>query len=120
MSELGRNRAYCKKLGIRLSGPKLGRPRKATEANKEELKQGKHLLRQDEINRIPVEVKFGQGKRRFGRGLIKSKLATTTKSSIHIIFIVMKLKKWLKAIFSTLFFNDTLFKNSNLFASTFF
>ena len=86
-----KNRAYCKKLGIRLSGPKLGRPRKITEANKEELKQEKHQLRQDEIDRIPVEGKFGQGKRRFGLGLIKSKLAETTKSSIHITFIVMNL-----------------------------
>lgn len=93
-----KNRAYCKNLGIRLSGPKLGRPRKVTEANKEELRQEKRQLRQDEIDRIPVEGKFGQGKRRFGLGLIKSKLATTTTSAIHITFIVMNLEKWLKAI----------------------
>lgn len=98
-----KNRAYCKNLGIRLSGPKLGRPRKVTEVNKEDLRQEKLQLRQDEIDRIPVEGKFGQGKRRFGLGLIKSKLATTTKSSIHITFIVMNLEKWLKAIFSAPF-----------------
>jgi len=98
-----KNRAYCKKLGIRLSGPKLGRPRKTTEANKAELKKEKCQLREDEIDRIPVEGKFGQGKRRFGLGLIKSKLAETTKSSIHITFIVMNLEKWLNAILSALF-----------------
>ena len=105
-----KNRAYCKKLGIRLSGPKLGRPRKITESNKEELRQEKLQLRQDEIDRIPVEGKFGQGKRRFGLGLIKTKLAETTKSSIHISFIVMNLEKWLKAIFSVLFwcYEETL------------
>ena len=105
-----KNRAYCKNLGIRLSGPKLGRPRKVTEGNKEELRQEKRQLRQDEIDRIPVEGKFGQGKRRFGLGLIKSKLAATTKSAIHITFIVMNLEKWLKAIFAPLFwyYNEVL------------
>lgn len=93
------NRAYCKERGIRLSGPRLGRPRKITEANKDALKSEKQQLRQDEIDRIPVEGKFGQGKRRFGLGLIKSKLAQTTKSAIHITFIVMNLEKWLSAIF---------------------
>lgn len=96
------NRDYCKNLGIRLSGPKLGRPRKKTEANKEQLKAEKKQLRQDEIDRIPVEGKFGQAKRRFGLGLIKAKLAETSKSAIHICFIVMNLEKWLSAIFRTL------------------
>lgn len=96
------NRAYCKELGIRLSGPRLGRPRKITEANKDELKSEKQQQRKDEIDRIPVEGKFGQGKRRFGLGLIKSRLAETTKSSIHITFIVMNLEKWLRAIFHAL------------------
>lgn len=53
------NRAYCKSLGIRLSGPRLGRPRKITEADKEQLKAEKQQLRQDEIDRIPIEGKFG-------------------------------------------------------------
>ena len=96
------NRSYCKELNIRLSGPRLGRPRKATEANKEQLKAEKKQLRQDEIDRIPVEGKFGQAKRRFGLGLIQAKLAETSKSAIHISFIVMNLEKWLSAIFHAL------------------
>lgn len=92
------NRAYCKARGIRLSGPKLGRPRKETDENREELRAEKRQLRQDEIDRIPVEGKFGQGKRRFGLGLVKTKLAETTRSAISLTFIVMNLEKWLKAI----------------------
>ena len=98
------NRAYCKQLGIRLSGPRLGRPRKATEVNREQLSSEKQQLRRDEIDRIPIEGKFGQGKRRFGLGLIKTKQTGTTESSIQISFIVMNLEKWLHAIFSVLVF----------------
>lgn len=94
------NRSYCKELGIRLSGPRLGRPRKQTEENREELRAEKRQLRQDEIDRIPVEGKFGQGKRRFGLGLVKTKLSETTRSAISLSFIVMNLEKWLKAILS--------------------
>ncbi|OGV37868.1 MAG: hypothetical protein A2020_03435 [Lentisphaerae bacterium GWF2_45_14] len=44
---------------------------KVTEANSEELEAAKLMARQDELNRIPVEGKFGQGKRRFSsRGTI--------------------------------------------------
>lgn len=96
------NRAYCRSLGIRLSGPRLGRPRKITEANKEQLKAEKQQLRQDEIDRIPIEGKFGQGKRRFGLGLVMTKLDETTRTAISITFIVMNLEKWLKAILSGL------------------
>ena len=94
-----KNRDYCKKHGIRLSAPRLGRPPKETLETKAEQKARRKQLRQDEIDRIPVEGKFGQAKRRFGLGLIKSKLPETNKSTIHINIILLNLEKWLKVIF---------------------
>ncbi|MEN8127402.1 MAG: transposase [Planctomycetota bacterium] len=55
------NRRFCKKHGIRLSGPPLGRP--TTDADL--LKAQRKIQYQDEVDRIAVEGKFGQGKRRF-------------------------------------------------------
>jgi len=71
------NRQYCKKYGVRLSGPPLGRPKKVTPENVEHLKQEKLQHRQDEIDRIAIEGKFGQGERRFSLGRIMAKLAGT-------------------------------------------
>ena len=84
------NRRYCKAKGIRLSGSPLGRPKKATAA---ELNERRTLARQDEIDRIPIEGKFGQGKRRFTLNLIMAKLAETSEAVISISFIVMNLER---------------------------
>lgn len=51
------NRAWCGQRGIRLSGKPLGRPRERT-------KEEKRLQRQDETDRIPIEGKFGNAKRK--------------------------------------------------------
>ena len=98
------NLKYCRKHGIRLSGPPLGRPRKATSENHEELKAAQRLTRQDELDRIPVEGKFGQGKRRFGLGRIMAKLADTGATVIALNILVMNLEKLLKAALSPLLF----------------
>lgn len=94
------NRRYCKAKGIRLSGPSLGR--RVAEA--ELLKEQKKLQRQDEIDRIAVEGKFGQGKRRFSLARVMTKLAQTSEVSIMISFIVMNLEKILTGILSFLLF----------------
>lgn len=96
------NRRYCKERSIRLSGPPLGRPPKATATNAAELKERRKLARQDEIDRIPVEGKFGQGKRRFGLSLIMAKLAETSEAAISMSFIVMNLEKILSLLLSFL------------------
>ena len=93
-----KNRRYCKKNGIRLSGPPLGRPKKVTEANASELKHDRRIHRQDEIDRIAIEGKFGQGKRRFTLDRIMAKLAKTSEATIVISFIVMNLEKILSAL----------------------
>ncbi|OQY05998.1 MAG: hypothetical protein B6I25_04755, partial [Planctomycetales bacterium 4572_13] len=66
------NRRFCKKHSIRLSGPPLGRRTDDAALLKEQRK----LQYQDECDRIPVEGKFGQGKRRFSLGRIMTKLAS--------------------------------------------
>jgi hypothetical protein len=106
------NRAFCKKHGIRMSGPPLGRPPQKTAENTKELQEKKRQRQQDERDRIPVEGKFGQGKRRFGLDLIMAKLASTSESVIAITFIVMNLEKWLKKLFFILFFcfRSTLYR----------
>jgi hypothetical protein len=87
------NRAYCQDKGIRLSGPPLGRPKIMS---KEEAERDKRRRRLDERRRIPIEGKFGQGKRRFSLDWIMTKLALTSGSAISVIFLVMNLEKLLK------------------------
>lgn len=94
------NRRYCKKKGIRLSGPPLGRPREESEL----LKEQKKLQHQDEVDRIAIEGKFGQGKRRFSLARVMTKLAQTSEVSIMISFIVMNLEKILSGVLSFLLF----------------
>lgn len=92
------NRRYCTSLGIRLSGPPLGRPRQVTEANKKDLAQARRQQKQDELDRIAVEGKFGQGKRRFSLDRIMAKLAETSEAVIMVSFIVMNLEKILSSV----------------------
>jgi hypothetical protein len=92
------NRRFCKKHGIRLSGPALGRPPKQFDIQRE------LLARQDELDRIPIEGKFGQAKRRFSLSKIMCKLAQTSETAIAVTFIVLNIERWLKAILFCLFF----------------
>jgi hypothetical protein len=87
------NRKFCKKHGIRLSGPPLGR----LPAEKDKRREIRLQARQDELDRIPIEGKFGQGKRRFSLSRIMCKLAKTSETAIMVAFIVMNLEKWLKS-----------------------
>jgi len=98
------NLNFCREHKIRISGPPLGRPRKATPENQAELKAAQQLTRQDELDRIPVEGKFGQGKRRFGLGRIMAKLAGTSATVITLNILIMNLEKLLKAALSPLLF----------------
>jgi hypothetical protein len=53
----------------------------------------------DQRQRNAVEGKLGQGKRRFGLGLIREKLAVTQGSTIALNVLVMKLEKLLELLF---------------------
>jgi len=92
------NRKFCKKHGIRLAGPALGRPPKHID------RQLEIQARQDELDRIPIEGKFGQAKRRFSLSKIMCKLAQTSEAAIAVTFIVLNIERWLKAILFCLFF----------------
>ena len=79
-----KNRSFCKEKGIRLSGPKLGRPSKNNEYDKK-------IEYQDNVDRIEVERKFSLGKRCYSLGLIKAKLKETTRTAIALSVFVMNL-----------------------------
>lgn len=80
------NRDYCKTHGIRLSGPKLGRPGKTREHDK-------RVEYQDNVDRIEVERAFSLAKRCYSLGLIRTKLEETTLTSISLSIFVMNLFK---------------------------
>jgi len=103
---------FCKNHGIRISGPALGRPERQTEENKERLLKQKQLARQDEGDRNAIEGKFGQGKRRYNLGRIMSKLATTSETTIGVIFLVMNLDRAFLRIFQQLVFYYHLLRNN--------
>lgn len=97
------NRRYCTDRGIRLSGKPLGRPRKQTPANSAELKEQRQLQHQDEIDRIPVEGKFGNSKRGGTLQRIMAKLSHTSESVIHVAILVLNLEKRLRVLLLRLF-----------------
>ena len=100
-----KNRQYCKEKEIRLAGKPLGRPRKETDENREELAVLKAQRRQDEIDRIPIEGKFGNVKRKGTLERIMAKLSHTSESVIHVGFIVLNLDKKLEELCSALILN---------------
>lgn len=85
------NRRYLKKKKIHFAGKPLGRPKKVTQENQEELKRLKKQRREDYLQRIPIEGKFGQGKNGYRLGYIRAKRADTSSAWIHSIFLVMNL-----------------------------
>jgi len=89
------NRAFCQRHGIRLSGPRLGRPKNDPDLVAAEKQQ----FMDDQRQRNAVEGKIGQGKRRYGLDLIREKLAVTQGSTIAINVLVMNLQKLLELLF---------------------
>lgn len=83
------NRAFCKEHGIRMSGPKLGRPGKT---HAEDLRQ--ELKEIGERNE--VEGKFGIGKRKLGLSRIMAKLKETTGSMIGMDIFILNMERFLR------------------------
>ena len=90
-----KNLAYCKEHGIRISGPPLGRPKKNADEDKK-------ITYTDAVDRIEVERSFSLAKRCYGLGLIRTKLETTTRSSIALSIIAMNLDR-IAAFFYVIF-----------------
>ena len=82
------NIQYCSSFGIRLSGKRLGRPRKDTDSKAE-----KKITYKDNTDRIEVERKFSLAKRKFGLGLLLTKREDTTRSSIVLSVIAMNIDR---------------------------
>lgn len=92
------NRSLCKKHGIRLSGPKLGRPNRGT------AKTDKQIEYQDNTDRIEVERRFSLTKRCYGMGKIVTKLKDTQLTSIALSVFVANIVRMQQQIFSVLFY----------------
>ena len=78
------NRNFCKEKGIRLSGPKLGRPSAKAKVDRRQEYQ-------DNTDRIEVERTFSLDKRCYGMGLITTKLEETQLTSIALSVFVSNL-----------------------------
>ena len=78
------NIAFCKQNGIRLSGPKLGRPTKDKAKNKAE----KTTADKDNVDRIQIERFFSTAKRRNGLGFIDRKREDTSLMTIALSIMV--------------------------------
>ena len=87
------NRAYCKGLGIRLSGPRLGKSSK--EANSDE----SQFQAKDSADRNAVEGKFGEGKRKYGLGRVMARIKESCETVISLAFLCMNLKRKLRTLF---------------------
>ncbi len=97
------NREYCSTHGIRMSGPKLGRPMIVSESNRALMKKQRLIERNDERIRNGIEGKFGQGKRRFGLGRIFEKLQNTSETAIMLGFLVLNLERVLRDLIFAFF-----------------
>ena len=80
------NRLFCKERGIRLSGPKLGRPSIDAKVDRKQEYQ-------DNTDRIAVEREFSLDKRCYGMGCIVTKLEETQLTSIALSVFVSNLFK---------------------------
>lgn len=81
-----KNIQFCTEHGIRISGPKLGRPKKDSQVDKK-------TEYQDCKDRIAIERAFALAKQRYGLDKIVTKLDETTRSSIILSVIVMNISK---------------------------
>ncbi len=96
------NILYCLERGIRISGPKLGRPPKEPDP------VARKQAHQDALDRNCSEGKFGEGKRRYGLNLIKAKLQETSETVIMMNLIVMNLAHVYRGLF--VFFSKSVFR----------
>ena len=124
------NRRYLKSHNIRYACKPLGRPKKQTAANKEQLQKEKKQQREEYWQRIPIEGKFGQGKNGCRLNYVRAKTAKTSEAWIRSIFLIMNLmalgkrfifsKNWqlMRAIFSSEIFEQCALVVKHHFSST--
>ena len=94
------NRCYLKQRGIHFAGKPMCRPKKVTAANRDELKRLQAQRREEYLQCIPIEGKFGQGKNGYRLNYIRAKRADTSTAWINSIFLVMNLLILLRIFFA--------------------
>ena len=93
------NLNFCNQNGIKMNGPKLGRPPK----DRSLYEYQKLMERSEAGERNAIEGKFGEAKRRYGLDRVMARLSDTSNTSIHLTVLVMNLKKRLRDLFDTIF-----------------
>jgi hypothetical protein len=89
------NLAWCKEKGIRMSGPRLGRPPK----ERQEYLDALALEREEAGERNEIEGCFGVCKRRYGLGLVMMRLKHTSEVDIHAAILTRNLFKRVRVLF---------------------
>jgi len=103
------NLGFCKEHGIRLSGPKLGRPFKMRDEMKKVIREQWRIEHADECKRVEVEGKIGECKRRYNLGQIYEKLKPTSETAIALGILMTTLERILRDSFFSLFHSSTIF-----------
>ncbi len=81
------NIAFCNERGIRISGPRMGRPPK----DEKQTQADKKAAYKDNKDRIGVERFFSLGKRCCGMGLIRTRLEETSRTAVCLSVLVTNL-----------------------------
>jgi hypothetical protein len=102
------NIKYCKERSIRLSGVALGRPSK----DKDKTGALQRQIAQDGRDRIPVEGKFGNCKRKYGLNRIYAKRSDTSECEIAVGILLLNLMKLQKAYIFVIFFTNVIMKRN--------
>jgi IS5 family transposase len=93
------NLSWCREKGIRLNGPRLGRPPK----NREQYLEERKLERQESGERNEIEGCIGVCKSRYGLDLVTTRLKHTSEVAIHAAILTRNLFKRVRALFRLLF-----------------
>jgi hypothetical protein len=91
------NIKFCKERGIRLSGPRLGRPKAS------EVEADREIAYKDSCNRNMVEGRIGIGKRRYGLDLIYARLEQTGEVEAAMNILCMNVVHLLRVLLRRLF-----------------
>jgi hypothetical protein len=97
------NLRFCKEHGIRLSGPRLGRPKRET------MQGDRTQAYLDSCKRNMVEGRIGIAKRRYGMNLIMATLRDTAETEAALTILAMNIAYVLRAflrLFTNRYFPD--------------
>jgi hypothetical protein len=86
------NIRFCKQNDIRLSGPRLGRPKA------EEMEADRDLAYRDSCERNTVEGRYGIAKRRYGLDLIMAILPNTAETEVALNILAMNIAHLMRVL----------------------